>query len=220
MTAPLNPARMLPMLVLLAGAAVAARGEAPPRAEAPARVGSEACANCHDEVVKAFARTVHGKADPAHACETCHGPGGPHAESGDPSLIQRFGAGVPAAQKAAACLTCHLKDRDRAGWPGSEHAVADVACTDCHNPHQPGHAESLLRSPGPGLCYDCHGQVKAQFALTERHPLADGARKGSLSCTDCHDPHARTERRLLGGQKQTACVKCHSEYRGPWVFEH
>lgn len=58
--------------------------------------------------------------------------------------------------------------------------------------------------------------MRAQFQLTERHPVGFG----TMGCTDCHDPHAESSRTQLGGFKQAQCVRCHSEYRGPWVFEH
>ncbi len=163
---------------------------------------------------------MHGKADPKEACEGCHGPGSRHVEEGNPALIRRFAAGVPAAERSAACLSCHGRDKERLQWHGADHALADLACDDCHDPHQARGARGLLRKATPGLCYECHGEVQAQFALTERHPVPDGTRKGSLDCIDCHNPHAPVDRRTLGGFKQAACLKCHTEYRGPWVFEH
>jgi DmsE family decaheme c-type cytochrome len=58
--------------------------------------------------------------------------------------------------------------------------------------------------------------VRASFLLTERHPVE----QGGVDCTDCHNPHAPAQRRLLGGFKQDDCLRCHSEFRGPWFFEH
>jgi DmsE family decaheme c-type cytochrome len=186
------------------------------RAEEPSRIGSEACAGCHEDLAKAFRSTVHAKADPAGACETCHGPGGQHADEGNVALIRRFGPTVSAAERTAACLSCHGREPRGRTWASSEHASTSLACDDCHDPHASGQRTSLLRKPKSELCVGCHAEVRAQFLLTEKHPVA----RGAMECTDCHDPHAPSDRRLLGGFKQNACLRCHTEFRGPWVFEH
>jgi len=185
-------------------------------ADDPQRVGNETCAGCHDDLAAAFARTVHGKADPEGSCEGCHGPGEAHANEADPQLIFRFGPEVPPGERTAACLACHRRDPQGRTWPSSDHDRSSVACDDCHDPHAAGLRPKLLAEPTVDLCYRCHDTTRAQFQLTERHPVGPE----SMSCTDCHDPHAASSRSLLGGFKQAACLRCHTEYRGPWVFEH
>jgi DmsE family decaheme c-type cytochrome len=179
------------------------------------RVGSEFCAECHDEVAQAFQSSVHWKKDPEWACENCHGPGGVHVEELDLERIRRFTSQDPANERSAVCLGCHGRERTHSGFRKSNHALASVACDDCHNPHVAA-TDPLLREATPALCYRCHITVRAQFSLNERHPVD----QGGVACTDCHDPHRRARRSLLGGFTQLACLKCHSEYRGPWVFEH
>lgn len=41
-----------------------------------------------------------------------------------------------------------------------------------------------------------------------------------MGCSDCHDPHgARPKLRDLE-LREARCVKCHTEYQGPFVFAH
>jgi len=205
---------VLPRAALLASCFFAGVVGTP--AEESGRVGSDTCAFCHDEIASAFAPTVHAKADPEGACETCHGPGEGHVEEGNAELIRRFGPTRSAADRSSACLGCHGRDRRGRSWPSSDHARGSLACDDCHNPHGAPTHPSLLRAGVTDLCYGCHEAVRAQFALTERHPVG----RGAFTCVDCHDPHAASDRSTLGGFKQASCLNCHSEYRGPWVFEH
>lgn len=178
------------------------------------RVGADTCAVCHEDLAAGFARNLHHAADPEGSCESCHGPGEAHAEAeGDPERILRFGDGTDAAESSGACLDCHGRERPHRGWKHSEHAAAGLSCASCHGVH--GSPEQSADGDA-GLCTDCHADVRARFELTESHPVG----RGGMSCIDCHDPHAASERRLLGGFKQSACLSCHSEYRGPWFFEH
>ncbi len=41
-----------------------------------------------------------------------------------------------------------------------------------------------------------------------------------MECISCHDPHKPSSRMMLGGFKQEACVRCHADKDGPYVFEH
>jgi predicted CXXCH cytochrome family protein len=68
------------------------------------------------------------------------------------------------------------------------------------------------------LCFQCHNDVRGKFSLPSHHPVPEG----KLSCTDCHSPHKGSIYR--GGAALLAenekCLRCHSEQRGPYVFEH
>jgi DmsE family decaheme c-type cytochrome len=43
-----------------------------------------------------------------------------------------------------------------------------------------------------------------------------------MQCSSCHEPHGSTNVRLLrvGNWINEACVSCHTEKRGPFLFEH
>lgn len=190
--------------VLLAGAA----------SEEP--VGGDTCAVCHEELVDAFRPSVHWKADPDGSCEGCHGSGAAHVDDPGPETIRGLKEGSAAQTIVDACLRCHRETRPLADFAHGEHGRAAVACTTCHAPHEAATRAALLREPTPTLCFDCHGGVRAEFSLNERHRVDEGG----LACQDCHNPHGRAERRTLPGFKQEMCLGCHTEYRGPWVFEH
>ena len=66
------------------------------------------------------------------------------------------------------------------------------------------------------MCWECHGDVVAQFELNEKHRLEEGI----IECTSCHDPHRIEVREQLGGFKQSQCETCHADKAGPFVFEH
>jgi DmsE family decaheme c-type cytochrome len=76
--------------------------------------------------------------------------------------------------------------------------------------------ESQLIKPQPELCYGCHGNIQAQFALPTHHRVPEGAMK----CTDCHNPHGTSNRSNLRQSGWETCTQCHVEKRGPFVFEH
>jgi DmsE family decaheme c-type cytochrome len=68
------------------------------------------------------------------------------------------------------------------------------------------------------LCLSCHNETKSQFTQPFHHKVLEGAMK----CSDCHNPHGGFElkqARLAVGA-DAACIKCHSDKQGPFVFEH
>ncbi len=124
--------------------------QAPAEGQASQYVGEEACAGCHADEAKQFAKTVHAKAGVAGAkygtgCESCHGPGKAHADAqmaaaGDPAKIEAakkliFSFRGKPADNAAHCLACHRTSKDQDLFNRSEHKLNGVACNDCHAPH-------------------------------------------------------------------------------------
>ena len=67
-------------------------------------------------------------------------------------------------------------------------------------------------------CAGCHTSVSAQFRKPYHHRLPENA----MSCVDCHNPHgsflANSQRTVFASEP--ACVGCHADKRGPFVFEH
>ena len=76
------------------------------------------------------------------------------------------------------------------------------------------------------LCYGCHTGVRAQFSMPFKHRVNEGF----MQCSDCHNPHGTPPPSWSMGQRprmveqvatnEEACMKCHSDKRGPFVFEH
>src|SRR5262245_26406111 len=157
-------------------------------------------------------------------------------------LIFAFNASP--AENSARCITCHARTHEQSLFDRSEHKLHGVACQTCHAPHLTGIASrenlqmvraqtqfvrptskpaevqwlnnKLLREAEPALCFTCHKTIEAQFALPNRHKVSEGLMK----CTDCHNPHGTRNTPMLKKTNWEACIACHTEKRGPFVFEH
>jgi len=162
------------------------------------------CLGCHANAHPNFLRSDHAKA--GVSCTNCHS-------------IHGF---VPAA-KPAASTTPVASDEKKSGlgrlfgelptarlgdplqWSADSIEIAEG------NPN-------LLRAPQPQLCFSCHSDVKPAFSQPFHHKVNEGLMK----CTDCHDSHGtfgNSQLRSTADQNMI-CTKCHTETRGPFVFEH
>lgn len=151
-------------------------------------------------------------------CEACHGPLAEHVRRSDPSRIAAF------EDLAVEALATRSKD-------GSLevcfrcHAVKDVLLSG----YLPGESlenyyslgfPSLGESP---LFFD--GRVRT-FAYQENHRYSDCYLNGSMTCVDCHDPHAQGYRdirgRVLDGRfSDGQCTACHaSKAERPEAHSH
>src|SRR5262245_28852991 len=158
-------------------------------------VGEATCATCHEAEAKGLTTTLHGKArnerTPAatgHACETCHGPGQAHVESGgDPTKIRRFTAIQP-REASAVCTTCH--DRAvTANFGSSMHNVRNLSCVTCHSIHSPKSEYYQLKTSSViETCAGCHKTEVAKLQRLGHMPL----REGKMDCGSCHNPHGST----------------------------
>lgn len=200
--------------------------------------GDAKCTGCHDEAdepqgkatmlelnpgVLAIATTRHGvKGDSrTPTCTNCHGESDKHLNYAgkdkppSPDRSFRKNTATPAAERNAACLSCHKGDK-RTHWEGSQHASNDVACNNCHQVHAE-HDKVRDRKTQAEVCFTCHKSERAQTHKVSTHPLA----AGKMSCSDCHNSHGSVGPKLL--KKNTlneTCYTCHAEKRGPFLFEH
>ena len=186
--------------------------------------GPDVCVACHEEQAASFAKTIHSqvlgqdRAEADRGCEACHGPGSAHAEAGGGKGVgglRAFAHEEPAKGKSAACLRCHAANAGRHDFLRGEHALAAVACTDCHDGHG-GIGDAMLVKAVPDLCYGCHEDVRASFALPEHH----GPGVAPTPCTECHDAHGTKNVRALREPNDRRCLECHNDVAGPFVFEH
>src|SRR5215212_5960253 len=90
----------------------AAEAKAPADNQPATFAGSEVCQACHEDLFNAIKKSPHGAVETdkkrgweGKACESCHGPGSKHAESGSAEDI-RNPAKLAAAEVDRTCLTC------------------------------------------------------------------------------------------------------------------
>ena len=196
-------------------------------------VGSNVCRTCHPNIYTPFFRNPHyksiasGQEKPENTgCESCHGPGQAHvAASGGKATIIAFSQLAP-EKILDACLRCHSQTLSRANIRRSEHTQRDIVCTNCHSIHSSPAPKFLLAKQQTELCYGCHSSVRAQFSMPFKHRVNEGF----MQCTDCHNPHgapaatwnmAARPRMVDQAQgNEEPCLKCHTDKRGPFVFEH
>jgi predicted CXXCH cytochrome family protein len=209
-------------------------------------VGTETCAACHEAQFKAFDGTKHGKLHTISSwkgkvvgCESCHGPGKAHVESGDPTKIISFKR-MDAKATAETCLACHAGKETHNNFRRGEHWRNNVGCTECHSAHgpPPGNMRAgsmthigpvsaqnpnqatakMLTASEPQLCMSCHNETKSQFSKPFHHKVLEG----TMKCSDCHNPHGGFEQKQtkLALGADASCIKCHANKQGPFVFEH
>jgi DmsE family decaheme c-type cytochrome len=211
----------LTLAAALAGVLAAAEKQAP-----ATTVGSDTCQACHEDVFNSFAKNRHAAIEKdakrgwqGKACESCHGPGSAHAESGDKAAIRNPGA-MLAGQADKACLSCHQNGPTHVGRIQGGHARGEVSCAACHPVHKAA-GGSMVPGKLPAvnaLCLNCHKQEWAAFQRPHAHKLPQGA----MSCVDCHNPHGTPLGRSLSmvSANEPGCLRCHGDKRGPFAYEH
>lgn len=177
----------------------------PPHIEGAKFVGDKSCAECHANVTKHFHTADHArlKADGPNAleigCESCHGAGSVHAQSGGARNTI-----INPKRNSEACFTCHMDMKAR--FSTSHHHPLEngkVSCSDCHNPHK-GQA---IKGGGVALasqsdtCMQCHQAQRGPFVF-EHEAIREG-------CTTCHNPHGSVNDKMLVQRNQNLCLKCH-----------
>ena len=187
--------------------------------------GTDTCITCHTDQEASIKASKHGQAKnprtPAagQGCESCHGPGQAHVDDDAKGHILKFGTMKP-AEISQTCLTCHNRGT-HAGWEGGAHAARNLSCATCHSVHKPQSAQNQLVKPTETqVCATCH---KLQVAKTERAVAHMPVREGKMSCSSCHNPHGsitNVKNLKTGGSVAELCVSCHTEMRGPMLFEH
>ena len=195
------------------------------------KAGADTCLRCHDEssefpVVGIF-RTKHAIASDERSpfgqlqCESCHGPGKAHTGrvrrgKERPDMLN-FGseANTPVPEQNAMCEGCH-QSQIGANWHGGMHESADLSCADCHSVHTEKDPvfDTAMQ---PQVCFECHRSQKTDSLRFSSHPI----RFGKMACTDCHNPHGTVaESDLRRDTLNDTCYECHTEKRGPFLWEH
>ncbi|MCP4149039.1 MAG: hypothetical protein GY757_14925 [bacterium] len=181
----------------------------------------ETCTECHEELVPAFKMTPHNvidlkglsdKVGAVSSCESCHGSPAKHIEEGgEPGTIFSFYTSSY-GDIAKTCLKCHSNTKSQ--FMAGPHGKASMACTKCHQIHTSDPHNLPVKHGRTKNCIGCHEDINARFKQNQQHRL------DTVSCVDCHDPHAPATTQRLGGFKQETCFKCHTDKQGPFLYEH
>ena len=188
-------------------------------------VGSESCADCHEDEEAAYVHSPHaadralgGPGSAAAGCEACHGPASIHVfEEGDGFILgpENWGT-LSEAQEVAMCTRCHTGQSTH--WIGGPHDGAGIGCASCHADQVHFPVEALPANDfrvRAEFCLQCHPDQDTDFRLPFRHQVLEGR----MDCEDCHDPHAGFDRTAWNGLN-AVCLDCHQEMAGPFVYEH
>ncbi len=140
-------------------------------------------------------------------CESCHGPGKHHialAKAGTMATAADIGmkslATLSKEQSLQVCFQCHaLKDVLKPGYLPGKNLLEYYALKFPILGENPYHADGRIRA----------------FGYQQNHLFSDCYRNGSMTCVDCHDPHAQTYRdvngaRLAGRFDNAQCTSCHA----------
>ena len=203
--------------LLVALAALAAGQDKPQEKPQEKQAEGSECRACHEDKLAKFDRTYHAGA--TQGCLSCHKGGEAHMKGrmeGQDTPGPKLSA-MSAADSNAVCQTCHEKSHNPT-WLGSAHARRGVRCTDCHSVHDAKSPQHQLKAASePDTCYGCHPAMRAQGLRTSHHPV----REGLMTCTSCHNPHDGTKPKMIRADyTNELCYQCHTEKRGPFLWEH
>ena len=214
--------RAFVMVVVAAGAAFlmflpAARAVSQEQGSPPGAIDPTQCATCHDAPVRGMQHTAH--ATVAGNCANCHAGAAEHVAA----KLEGKEAPTPAfpwkdaKASNAKCQTCHDKGR-QAHFDGGVHERRGVSCVSCHSVHDFKSARAQVKTAQEAdTCFTCHKDIRGKSLRTSHHPV----REGKMGCATCHDPHDSTHPKMLSAESvNEKCLECHTEKRGPFLWEH
>ncbi|MSU35697.1 MAG: C cytochrome precursor [Pedosphaera sp.] len=175
------------------------------------------------------------------ACESCHGPGGPHVDA-NRNLLTRYAKHATKAADPTILNPARMNHRDSAATCGACHAVSwipDMAAWAktgfTHRPGQDLEADRrVIQYPeaknDPRLPEEMRQTADAlvgtfwrdgmiRVSGREYNGLLKSAcfQKGTLSCLSCHSMHdsAPDDQLAVNRHGNAACTECHREYIEP-----
>jgi predicted CXXCH cytochrome family protein len=181
---------------------------APPSIPGATYVGSNKCAECHEDTSTHFGDATHARLGLKDekgmdiSCESCHGAGSAHVKAGG-----GLGTMINPDKSPESCYSCHLDKRGEFALPNA-HPVQDghVSCSDCHDPHQGKSVVGTSAEFGAqnDNCTRCHTAQKGPFVFPH-YALEEG-------CISCHNPHGSVNQKMLVARDANLCLRCHLEH--------
>ena len=196
---------------------------ASPTTPSPGFAGEDVCLTCHEDKSKGYLGTPHARtANPrspaaGKGCESCHGPGQAHVDAGGDGKILTPKLMKP-AEISEMCISCHNREKHSL-WEGSKHDSRNMSCVTCHSIHDSKPETPRLKKESiTETCVQCHRKEVNKVYKSSHMPV----REGKMECTTCHNPHGAENVKMLreGTSITEACATCHTEKRGPFLFEH
>jgi DmsE family decaheme c-type cytochrome len=181
-------------------------------------VDVEQCKSCHDQTVAGMQGSRHAGLE--KSCASCHGDVTAHVKSnleqGEPGPVVKFTT-MKSEDVNKTCLQCH-DGGHQANFAGGAHDRRGVSCTSCHSVHAFKSTKGQLKTARDAeTCYTCHTNIRAKQMRASHHPI----REGLMSCASCHDAHDGTKPKMVAANwANEKCLECHTEKRGPFLWEH
>ena len=153
-------------------------------------------------------------------CTTCHGDGAEHIAGGGDKTKITVPRGLAGANET--CMLCHQKTTDKVSRRGGMHSnSAAVNCLTCHSIHK-AQSDHLVVAPQMSLCGTCHAQGASFRNKPFGHRLDRANNRTGMQCSTCHEPHGRPGKDSIKTTSagEVACLGCHADKRGPFVFKH
>lgn len=123
------------------------------------------------------------------------------------------------------CASCHEEKAKK--FESTTHGrvfLKDKENTDgCESCHGPGSAHAdkggekgTIIKENWKTCVTCHAEQKMDLSLQYHHPVPEGR----MNCGSCHNVHALNAKKPTIKEENENCMRCHQQYKGPYVFEH
>lgn len=191
------------------------------------------CANCHDEVVEKYNKSLHGFAHrkgkfQAPYCTTCHSKHNilSHKNGNSPTYVMN----IPAL-----CGSCHkegtpvsklkaIKEKNiLKNYYESIHGEGlfkrglkvTAVCTSCHNSHSilpPENPNSSINGKNiPKTCMQCHSNIEKVHQKVIDGKLWESKPHEIPICVDCHKPHKVRSVFYDKSFTNKLCISCHSK---------
>jgi len=194
--------------------------------------GKSVCLTCHENLAADMASPDAHSPFKKGDCAACHAP---HSSERPHLLV---------ADEAQTCEGCHKNALSKhKNIPG----VADLACSECHDPHLASKKTKLASSAHPpfaegdcaschtikdgaveiaddfppsDLCQSCHDDVATVLAGEQSHFGADPVKQGgTATCLKCHEAHRSSVDGQLVRTQNDLCRSCHESLAQPAGFK-